>query len=174
MHWSQVAELEFDAPVSAECIAGIQQLDKAVEIAGGYISDLKFPVLLSELPDDLLENTARAADWFVNAEEGCHEFFPLIVALTLAAWTMNHAGQPATWLREAHTDAEKEARENEMIQAWRRVSLFVLCEQMRRRHIFQVMTLPVDPWDDTIDVVCEGRNDERMREFLTWLGYDES
>jgi hypothetical protein len=160
-HWSELVDFHCDLRGTFnEEFAGIS---RGVDIARDYLRDLRFPLLLQELTDEVLDCAAMEADGLMQDDVHIKaKQCPTVMALTLSAYSLLHGeGDVGVSIMT------EEQVENGCV----RVGAFILMEKMRRMNIYSRMVLPFDPWCDESAILCEGEDPEKMQAFLRWLGY---
>lgn len=161
IHWAELVDSLCD--LRGTFNVEFSDIERSVAVARGYVRDLRFPLMLQELADSILDGAALEADGLLSDEADMHSLHcPTVLALTFAAHGL---------LYGEGENRNSRLEEAEIEMGCRRVGAFVLIEKMRRLEVYGKMRLPFDPWDDETPVICEDVNEENERSFKRWLGY---
>lgn len=159
-HWSELVDSLCD--LRGTYTTEFADVERAVDVARGYVRELRFPTLLAELDEETLNGAVMEADALLSDEADMTSLqCPSVLALTFTAHALLHGGGDGTSILAS----------DKIEEGCRRVAAFIIIEKMRRLEVYEQLSLPFDPWDDETNVVCEGENQERLNALKRWLGY---
>lgn len=160
-HWSELVDSICD--LRGTFNEEFSSISRGVDIARGYLRDLRFPTLLQELTEEVLDCAALEADGLIQDDADMNSLHcPTVMALTFVSHSLLYG-------EGEHGDSLMASDNVE--ESCRRVAAFILMEKMRRMGIYSRMVLPFDPWCDESAVLCEGEDEEKKKAFMRWLGY---
>lgn len=160
-HWSALVDTLCDLKGTYQ--REFVDIERSVEIARGYVKEMRFHLLLEELDEAVLNLAAREADILLASEsETAHLDSPTVLALTFTAYALKFGEGEEQTVFIPNIQQEENCR---------RVGAFILIEKMRRMEVYTRLVLPTDPWDDETILICEGEDLKKKVAFLRFLGY---